>query len=101
MRDDAFDLGRRLCAGWCATGESPQSRPARGDDFGEFTAAVEWMGLQRHLKILGIFCPLTSKRQNQITWLTPAYIAYARCALPAVNADGAFIDEDRGNGKQR
>ncbi len=27
-------------------------------DFGEFWRAVEWMGLQRHLRILGIFCRL-------------------------------------------
>jgi aminoglycoside/choline kinase family phosphotransferase len=27
-------------------------------DFGEFWRQVEWMGLQRHLKILGIFCRL-------------------------------------------
>jgi aminoglycoside/choline kinase family phosphotransferase len=27
-------------------------------DFGEFWRAAEWMGLQRHLKILGIFCRL-------------------------------------------
>jgi aminoglycoside/choline kinase family phosphotransferase len=27
-------------------------------DFGEFWRATEWMGLQRHLKILGIFCRL-------------------------------------------
>ena len=30
-----------------------------GDDFGEFYRAVEWMGLQRHLKIAGIFARLT------------------------------------------
>lgn len=27
-------------------------------DFGEFWQQVEWMGLQRHLKVLGIFCRL-------------------------------------------
>jgi aminoglycoside/choline kinase family phosphotransferase len=27
-------------------------------DFGEFWRATEWMGLQRHLKVLGIFCRL-------------------------------------------
>lgn len=27
-------------------------------DFGEFWRQVEWMGLQRHLKVLGIFCRL-------------------------------------------
>jgi len=29
-----------------------------GDDFGEFWRSLEWMGLQRHLKVLGIFCRL-------------------------------------------
>jgi N-acetylmuramate 1-kinase len=28
------------------------------DDLGEFWRQVEWMGLQRHLKVLGIFCRL-------------------------------------------
>ncbi len=28
------------------------------DDFGECWRALEWMGLQRHLKVLGIFCRL-------------------------------------------
>ncbi|MCW7536602.1 phosphotransferase [Aquabacterium sp. A7-Y] len=28
------------------------------DDFGEFWRDFEWMGLQRHLKVLGIFCRL-------------------------------------------
>jgi N-acetylmuramate 1-kinase len=27
-------------------------------DFGAFWRALEWMGLQRHLKVLGIFCRL-------------------------------------------
>ena len=29
-----------------------------GEDFGEFWRAAEWMGLQRHLKVIGIFCRL-------------------------------------------
>ena len=28
------------------------------DDFGEFWRQLEWIGLQRHLKVLGIFCRL-------------------------------------------
>ncbi len=31
---------------------------AMAQDFGEFWRALEWMGLQRHLKVLGIFCRL-------------------------------------------
>ncbi|HEY1090458.1 MAG TPA: aminoglycoside phosphotransferase, partial [Burkholderiaceae bacterium] len=29
-----------------------------GEDFGEFWRRIEWTALQRHLKILGIFCRL-------------------------------------------
>jgi len=31
---------------------------AFSEDFGECWRAIEWMGLQRHLKVLGIFCRL-------------------------------------------
>ena len=50
-----------------------------GDDFGEFYRAVEWMGLQRHLKILGIFARLTL-RDGKPKYLadTPRFIRYAR-----------------------
>ena len=53
-----------------------------GDDFGEFYRAVEWMGLQRHLKILGIFARLTL-RDGKPKYLadTPRFIKYVRsCA---------------------
>jgi len=48
-------------------------------DFGEFYKAVEWMGLQRHLKILGIFARLTL-RDGKPKYLadTPRFIAYVR-----------------------
>ena len=50
-----------------------------GADFGEFYEAVEWMGLQRHLKILGIFARLTL-RDGKAQYLadTPRFIAYVR-----------------------
>jgi len=50
-----------------------------GDDFGEFYRAVEWMGLQRHLKVLGIFARLTL-RDGKPKYLadTPRFIRYAR-----------------------
>jgi aminoglycoside/choline kinase family phosphotransferase len=49
------------------------------DDFGEFYEAVEWMGLQRHLKILGIFARLTL-RDGKPHYLadTPRFIGYVR-----------------------
>jgi aminoglycoside/choline kinase family phosphotransferase len=50
-----------------------------GDDFGEFYRAVEWMGLQRHLKIAGIFARLTL-RDGKPKYLadTPRFIDYIR-----------------------
>ena len=49
------------------------------EDFGEFYRAVEWMGLQRHLKILGIFARLTL-RDGKPKYLadTPRFIHYVR-----------------------
>ena len=50
-----------------------------GDDFGEFYRAVEWMGLQRHLKVAGIFARLTL-RDGKPKYLAdaPRFIAYIR-----------------------
>jgi aminoglycoside/choline kinase family phosphotransferase len=50
-----------------------------GDDFGEFYRAVEWMGLQRHLKIAGIFARLTLRDGNpKYLADTPRFIGYIR-----------------------
>ncbi len=48
-------------------------------DFGEFWRALEWMGLQRHLKVLGIFARINS-RDGKPKYLadTPRFLAYAR-----------------------
>ena len=48
-------------------------------DFGVFWKDVEWMGLQRHLKILGIFARL-NYRDNKPKYLadTPRFINYVR-----------------------
>ena len=50
-----------------------------GDDFGVFYRAVEWMGLQRHLKVAGIFARLTL-RDGKPQYLadTPRFITYIR-----------------------
>lgn len=52
-----------------------------GDDFGEFYRSVEWMGLQRHLKVAGIFARLTL-RDGKPHYLadTPRFIHYIRAA---------------------
>ena len=59
-------LGANSASGW-------------GDDFGEFYRAVEWMGLQRHLKVAGIFARLTL-RDGKPKYLAdaPRFIAYIR-----------------------
>lgn len=50
-----------------------------GADFGEFYRAVEWMGLQRHLKVAGIFARLTL-RDGKPKYLadTPRFMGYIR-----------------------
>ena len=47
-------------------------------DFGEFWRTLEWMGLQRHLKVLGIFCRL-KHRDGKPRYSTdlPRFFAYA------------------------
>jgi N-acetylmuramate 1-kinase len=49
------------------------------DDFGEFYRDFEWMGLQRHLKVLGIFARICY-RDGKPDYLadTPRFTAYAR-----------------------
>jgi aminoglycoside/choline kinase family phosphotransferase len=48
-------------------------------DFGAFYRAVEWMGLQRHLKVAGIFARLTL-RDGKPKYLAdaPRFIQYIR-----------------------
>ena len=47
-------------------------------DFGEFWRALEWIGLQRHLKVLGIFCRL-KYRDGKPAYSAdlPRFFAYA------------------------
>ncbi|AMM24767.1 aminoglycoside phosphotransferase family protein [Variovorax sp. PAMC 28711] len=70
-------------------------------DFGAFYRAVEWMGLQRHLKVAGIFARLTL-RDGKPKYLAdaPRFIAYIRATAgrymeltPLVRV----IDEIEGN----
>ncbi len=63
-----------------------------GDDFGEFYRAVEWMGLQRHLKILGIFARLTL-RDGKAHYLadTPRFIHYVRTTADRYRQLGPFL----------
>ena len=56
-----------------------QSASGFGEDFGDFYRAVEWMGIQRHLKVAGIFARLTL-RDGKPKYLAdaPRFIGYIR-----------------------
>jgi aminoglycoside/choline kinase family phosphotransferase len=49
------------------------------EDFGQFYRDVEWMGLQRHLKVLGIFARI-NYRDGKPKYLadTPRFVGYVR-----------------------
>ena len=69
-------------------------------DFGAFYRAVEWMGLQRHLKVAGIFARLTL-RDGKPRYLAdaPRFIGYIRATASRYRALGPLlrlIDEVEG-----
>ena len=72
-------LGANSASGW-------------GDDFGEFYRSVEWMGLQRHLKVAGIFARLTL-RDGKPKYLadTPRFLAYIRATASRYRQLGPLL----------
>ena len=69
-------------------------------DFGAFWRAVEWMGLQRHLKVAGIFARLTL-RDGKAKYLAdaPRFIGYIRATAARYRELAPllrFIDEVEG-----
>ena len=77
--------------------------PVRGD-FGEFWRDVEWMGLQRHLKVLGIFARL-HYRDGKKGYLddTPRFMGYVRHAVSRYGelvVLGRLLDEVEGREPQ-
>jgi len=60
---------------------------AMPDDFGEFWRQLEWMGLQRHLKVLGIFCRLKHRDAKPgYSADLPRFFAYAHKVAARYNA---------------
>jgi aminoglycoside/choline kinase family phosphotransferase len=61
-------------------------------DFGAFYRAVEWMGLQRHLKVAGIFARLTL-RDGKPRYLAdaPRFIGYIRATASRYRALGPLL----------
>jgi aminoglycoside/choline kinase family phosphotransferase len=62
-------------------------------DFGEFYRAVEWMGLQRHLKVAGIFARLTL-RDSKPKYLAdaPRFIGYIRATASRYRELAPLLD---------
>ena len=60
-------------------------------DFAEFWRDVEWMGLQRHLKVLGIFCRL-KHRDGKPAYSAdlPRFFGYAHRVAARYNGLGAL-----------
>ncbi|CAN5532670.1 phosphotransferase [soil metagenome] len=63
-----------------------------GEDFGEFYRGVEWMGLQRHLKVAGIFARLTL-RDGKPKYLAdaPRFLHYIRTTADRYRELGPFL----------
>ncbi len=57
------------------------------DDFADFWQAFEWMGLQRHLKVLGIFARI-HYRDGKPKYLqdAPRFLGYARAVATRYSA---------------
>ena len=69
-------------------------------DFGAFWRDVEWMGLQRHIKVLGIFARI-NYRDGKPHYLqdTPRFVSYARKVCEryrALGPLGKLLDELEG-----
>ena len=58
-----------------------------GSDFGDFYRDLEWMGLQRHLKVLGIFARIRH-RDGKPGYIedAPRFLAYVRAVTARYNA---------------
>jgi aminoglycoside/choline kinase family phosphotransferase len=74
-------LGANSASGW-------------GADFGEFYRAVEWMGLQRHLKVAGIFARLTL-RDGKPKYLAdaPRFMGYIRSTANRYRQLGPLLQD--------
>ena len=74
-------------------------------DFSDFYRDFEWMGLQRHLKVLGIFARL-NYRDGKASYLedTPRFIGYVRAVAAryaALNPLVKLLDEIEGGAPAR
>ncbi|MGA3251661.1 MAG: phosphotransferase [Paraburkholderia sp.] len=73
-------------------------------DFGEFYRQLEWMGLQRHIKVLGLFCRI-NYRDHKPHYMKdlPRFIGYARKVAGRYRPLGPFaklLDELEGRANE-
>ncbi len=81
VRDAFVSWDEERVLDWCVRyweGAKKAGLPVN-PDFAHFYRELEWMGLQRHLKVLGIFARLTY-RDGKAKYLedTPRFVRYAR-----------------------
>jgi N-acetylmuramate 1-kinase len=88
LRDAFLSWEEERVIDWCARyWEKAKKAGLPVDaDFGEFWRAFEWMGLQRHLKVLGIFARI-NYRDGKPKYLadTPRFITYATSVCKRYN----------------
>jgi aminoglycoside/choline kinase family phosphotransferase len=81
LRDAFISWEEARVLDWCARywNAAKRAHLPVDADFAEFYRGFEWMGLQRHLKVLGIFARLTY-RDGKAKYLadTPRFLGYAR-----------------------
>ncbi|PLZ01663.1 aminoglycoside phosphotransferase [Burkholderia sp. WAC0059] len=98
--DEAFELD---CFAWYWERAKKAGLPV-DPDFGEFYRQLEWMGLQRHIKVLGIFCRI-NYRDGKPHYLAdlPRFLGYASRVAHRYAPLAAFarlVDELRGQGAE-
>lgn len=81
FRDAFISWPEERVIDWCARywEQAKRAQLPVDTDFGEFYRALEWMGLQRHLKVLGIFARIRY-RDGKPAYLedAPRFLGYAR-----------------------
>jgi aminoglycoside/choline kinase family phosphotransferase len=99
LRDAFISWEEDRVLDWCARywETAKRARLPVDADFAEFYRSFEWMGLQRHLKVLGIFARLTY-RDGKARYLadTPRFLGYARSVAaryPALAPLARLLDQ--------
>ena len=99
LRDAFISWDEKLVLDWCIRYWEAARRAGLpvDADFAAFFRSFEWMGLQRHLKVLGIFARLTY-RDGKSRYLadTPRFVGYAQAVArryPALAPLARLFDE--------